>query len=112
MEISSQREPEVCSGMDEIRAEIDRIDRAVVALLGKRFKYVLAASRFKTSQASVRAPERFKAMLLKRREWAADEGLNPDAIERLYSDLVNHFIDEEMRHWEARSAVTAENNGA
>ena len=27
------------------------------------------------------------------------EGLNADAIEKLYQDLVNHFIDEEMKHW-------------
>lgn len=93
--------------MEEIRAEIDQLDQAVIALLGKRFKYVLAAARFKTSQASVRAPERFKAMLLQRRQWAAAEGLNPDAIEKLYSDLVNHFIDEEMKHWQANTSYPA-----
>jgi hypothetical protein len=38
-----------------------------------------------------------------RREWAAAEGLNPDAIEKMYSDLVNHFISEEMKHWQTRS---------
>jgi len=103
MEIHNQRAPEDCSGLDEIRAEIDHLDQAVIALLGKRFKYVLAAAKFKASQASVRAPERFKAMLLQRREWAAAEGLNPDAIEKMYSDLVNHFISEEMKHWQTRS---------
>jgi isochorismate pyruvate lyase len=45
-------------------------------------------------------------MLLTRREWAEVEGLNPDAIEKMYSDLVNHFIAEEMKHWAAHQSDT------
>lgn len=101
MEVSNQLRPDECQGMEDIRREIDRLDRAVIKLLGTRLQYVLAASQFKTSASSVRAPERFKAMLAQRREWAAIEGLSPDAIEKLYSDLVNHFIEEEMKHWKA-----------
>nr|ACN22480.1 hypothetical protein [Klebsiella oxytoca] len=85
--------------MDDIRAEIDLIDRAVVNLIGKRYQYVLSAAKFKTSATAVRAPERFKAMLEKRREWAEQDGLNADAIEQLFSNLVNHFIEEEMQRW-------------
>lgn len=101
MNIENHMEPEACSGMEDIRREIDRIDRAVISMLGKRFNYVIAASKFKTSETSVRAPDRFKAMLEKRREWAQLEGLNPDAIEKMYSDLVNHFIAEEMKRWKS-----------
>jgi isochorismate pyruvate lyase len=100
MEIINRLEPEACSGMEDIRCEIDHLDRAVISLIGKRFKYVMAASKFKTTEASVRAPERFQAMLQKRREWAVSEDLNPDVIEKLYSDLVNHFINEEMKRWQ------------
>ena len=91
--------PEECDSLQEIRAEIDRLDREVIAALGQRFAYVKAAAKFKTGEASVRAEDRFNAMLQQRREWASTEGLNPDAIERLYRDLVNHFIEEEMKHW-------------
>src|SRR3989338_1025398 len=101
MEVKNKLSPDECSSMEDIRGEIDRLDQAVIKLLGLRFKYVLAASKFKTSEASVRAPERFKAMLGKRREWAEAEGLNPDAIEKLYADLVNHFIEEEMQQWKS-----------
>ena len=93
------KSPNQCRNMTEIRAGIDALDRQVIELLGKRFAYVQAASQFKTSETSVKAPERFKAMLQQRRIWAKEEGLNPDAIERLYKDLVNHFIEEEMKHW-------------
>lgn len=99
MNIDNALPPEQCQSMDDIRAEIDRIDRAVVTLIGKRYRYVLAAARFKTSASAVRAPERFKAILATRREWAELEGLSPDAIERMFADLVSHFIEEEMQRW-------------
>ena len=85
--------------MIEIRSEIDALDREIIRLLGRRFAYVQAAAQFKSGEASVRAPERFEAMLQQRRAWAAEEGLSPDAIEKLYRDLVNHFIEEELKRW-------------
>ena len=91
--------PNECRGMQDIRTEIDRIDREVIALIGQRFQYVQAAAPFKTSEATVRAPGRFQAMLQRRRRWAEEEGLAPDAIEKMYSDLVNYFIEEELRTW-------------
>ncbi|HEY9630043.1 MAG TPA: isochorismate lyase [Coleofasciculaceae cyanobacterium] len=97
--------PDECEQMSEIRAEIDRLDRQVIALLGQRFSYVKAAAKFKTSETSVRAPERFQAMLQQRRAWAEEEGLNSDAIEKMYRDLVTHFIDEEMKHWQQTQKV-------
>ena len=93
------KSPEQCENMMDIRTEIDRLDRQVLALLGQRFAYVKAASKFKTSETTVRAPERLQAMLQQRRAWAEEEGLNADAIEKMYQGLVNHFIDEEMKHW-------------
>ena len=106
MEVINRLSPEQCAGMENIRDEIDRLDQAVIKLLGRRFQYVLAAAQFKTSAAAVRAPERFQAMLSRRREWAAAEGLSPDAIEKLYSDLVNHFTAEEITHWQAQQTAS------
>lgn len=106
MELINHLEPEACAGMEDIRREIDTLDHAIIKLLGKRFHYVLAASKFKASATSVRAPERFRTMLVTRREWAEVEGLNPDAVEKMYSDLVNHFILEEMKHWAAHQSET------
>ncbi|MGY4664533.1 isochorismate lyase [Pseudomonas chlororaphis] len=104
MDVIQSRAPEQCAGMEDIRREIDRLDQAVIKLLGERFQYVLAASKFKTSENAVRAPERFRAMLLQRREWAQAEGLSADAIEKLYSDLVQHFIAEELKGWKSAQA--------
>lgn len=91
--------PDECANMEDIRAEIDRIDQDVIALMGKRFKYVQVAAKFKTSRESVKALDRFTAMLRQRRHWAEEEGLSPDVIEKMYSDLVEYFINEEMAKW-------------
>ena len=80
--------PDQCENMADIRAEIDRLDRQVIALLGQRFAYVKAASKFKTSEAAVKAPDRFQSMLQQRRVWAEAEGLNADAIEALYREIL------------------------
>ena len=98
------KKPDECLNMQDIRTEIDAIDRQVIQLLGKRFEYVKAAAPFKTSETGVKAPERFKAMLLQRREWAVAAGLSPDAIEKMYFDLVTHFIEEELNHWKKQSS--------
>lgn len=94
--------PDECSNLQEVRYEIDVIDREVIQALGERFAYVKAAAKFKTSEASVKASERFNAMLQQRRIWAEEVGLNPDVIEKLYRDLVNYFIGEELKHWESK----------
>src|SRR5215471_15045246 len=91
--------PGECKSLVEVRAEIDRIDRALVGLLGERAGYVHAAARFKTSEADVAAPEREAAMLRVRREWARDEDLDADFVEQLYRQLIAYFIERERTHW-------------
>ena len=91
--------PEDCSSIQDIRVEIDRLDRQIIALLGTRFEYVKAAAKFKTSETSVKAPARFESMLEQRRIWAEQENLSPDVVENIYRDLVNYFINEELENW-------------
>jgi isochorismate pyruvate lyase len=91
--------PLECSTLQEVRAEIDRLDRTIIALIGERAGYVHAAARFKTTEAAVAAPDRQKAMWIARREWAAQADLDPDVIEKLYRDLVAYFIVRETEHW-------------
>ena len=91
--------PEQCASIEDVRLGIDSLDREVIALIGRRARYVEAAARFKTGESSVRAPERRKAMLAARRRWAEEEGLSPDAIEAVYETLVTYFVDREMARW-------------
>ena len=101
--MDSTTSPEGCSSLEEVRAQIDRIDEHIVALIGERAGYVKAAARFKASAHDVAAPERFAAMLQARRRWAVREGLSADVVESLYRQLVQYFIAEETAHWHSQS---------
>jgi isochorismate pyruvate lyase len=101
--VRTQKEPEHCVSLADVRAEIDRIDEAIVRALGTRFQYVLRAADFKTDAESVRASERRQAMMRQRRAWAEESGLDADVIEKLYSDLVAYFIQEELRRVRERA---------
>ncbi|MDB5241301.1 MAG: isochorismate-pyruvate lyase [Spirosoma sp.] len=98
------KKPEDCQDMTDIRQAIDTLDQAVISLWARRFEYVKAATKFKANEMAVRAPERFESMIAQRREWAQEQGLNPEVIEGLYRTLVTHFIEEEMKHWQQGSA--------
>jgi isochorismate pyruvate lyase len=84
------------------KKEIDTIDKNIIEWLGNRFEYVKAASKFKTDEAAVKAPERFAAMLIQRRKWAEENELSPDVIEKMFRDLVGYFIDQELKNWKNR----------
>jgi len=96
------RTPSACTSIDDIRGAIDHIDRQVVNLIGQRAEYVRAAVRFKRSQAEVQADDRVRQMLDQRRQWAQQDRLDPDLIEALYRQLVQHFVREEMIQWKQR----------
>jgi isochorismate pyruvate lyase len=91
--------PDECASIEDVRRGIDALDREVVALIGRRARYVEAASQFKSGEDAVRAPERRKAMLEARRQWAEEEGLSPEVIEDVYETLVSYFVDREMDRW-------------
>ena len=89
---------EKCTSIDEIRAAIDMIDRQVIELLGKRFGYVKAVVGFKKpTEESIIAQERFDSVISSRRDMAAENGLDADLIERIYRELLGHFIGEELK---------------
>lgn len=94
-----RNEARTCGTLDEVRAEIDRIDRAIVRLLGERAGYVRQAGRFKTSEQAVRAPDRRQRMQAKRRAWAEADGLDPAFVERLFDAVTEHFIGRELDDW-------------
>jgi isochorismate pyruvate lyase len=89
--------PDDCASIEEIRYEIDVIDRELITALGRRFDYVKAIVKFKANREEVLAPERYNAVLQQRRVWAAEAGLDPDVIEQMYRNLIAYFIDEEMK---------------
>lgn len=94
----TKKEPHECQSIADVRNEIDTIDHEIVTLLGQRFKYVKEVVKYKEkTPESIIAADRREAVIKQRRIWADENGLNADMIEKLYRDLIQHFIDEEMK---------------
>lgn len=88
--------PAGCTTMTEVRAGVDDVDRAIVALLARRFGYMDAAARIKPDRASVRDEWRKADVLAKVDAIAAAAGIDSDLVTRLYEDLIETSIAYEM----------------
>ena len=89
--------PQECDTIMDIRNEIDNLDHQIIEIIGKRFMYVKEIVRFKSNEEDVIARKRYEEVLLKRREWAENQDLNPEIIESIYKTLIQYFIDEQMK---------------
>ena len=95
-------DPVACRTMAEVRAGVDATDRALVALLVRRFGYMDAAARIKPERAHVRDEARKAQVIANARAAAAAAGLPADAIAALWNDLVEASIAYEFAAFDAR----------
>lgn len=88
--------PEDCTSMAQIRAEIDRLDEALVKLFAERAGYIDRAAEIK---AEVDLPARIEArveeVVANVRRHAVAEGLPPDLVEKLWRRLIDWSIARE-----------------
>ena len=93
------KKPGECSSLEDIRYEIDLLDKEMVNLLGRRLGYVLAAAAFKKDEEDIPAPDRVRSMLAQRRTWARDCGLAEDFVEKLFIHITDWYIATQIGHW-------------
>lgn len=73
----------------ETRELIDDLDRELVRLVARRSELAARAGRVKGERAlPVRDPARERAVLDERRAWAEAEGIDQDAVARLFEELM------------------------
>ena len=89
------RKAKDCGNMEEVRAEIDRIDQALVDLIGERFTFVERAWQLKRSPAEARVPWRIQQVIDRVRARAAEQGLPPHLVEALWRQMIGWFIQYE-----------------
>lgn len=85
-----------CRDIREIREAIDEIDYQILASFGKRQEYVKEIVKFKTDPNGIVARDRQLELLQKRREWAAESGLDADLFEEIYKMLINWNVQKEL----------------
>jgi isochorismate pyruvate lyase len=89
------RKAEDCADMEQVRAEIDRIDVALVDLIGERFSYVDRAWQLKRSPAEARVPWRIQQVINRVRARAKEKGLPPELTEALWRQMIGWFVQYE-----------------
>lgn len=93
---------EPCKSLDEVRANLDRIDRVMIGLIAERGRYVREAARFKSSEDAVRAPARVEQVIAKVRAHAEVLGSDPRIAETVYRAMIDAFIQAELEDWRAQ----------
>jgi isochorismate pyruvate lyase len=90
--------PEVasCSSLEEVRSNIDRIDRQIVELLAERGSYVKQVVQFKKTPGDVRAPKRAQQVMAKVKSLAAELGADASVTEQVYQTMIRSFVEAEM----------------
>lgn len=90
-----------CQSMDEVRAEIDRIDRRLVALIAERQRYIEAAARIKERESDIRLEWRIDDVVAKVLSAAEREGLSKRIAEPVWREMIDRCIEHEHLTWRA-----------
>ncbi|MEM7750318.1 MAG: chorismate mutase [Pseudomonadota bacterium] len=92
----ANKAPQECQDMDDVRAEIDRLDTALVELIGERFGYVERAWQIKLQENSAaNVPWRNQQVVDRVRAKADAVGVPADLCEALWRQMIGWFIQYE-----------------
>lgn len=86
-----------CNSLNEVRENIDKIDREIVALLAARGRFVTEAASFKKTKSEVKAPTRVEQVISKVTALAQEQGANPAVVESVYRAMISAFIEAELK---------------
>ena len=104
---SGAEAPEACATMPEVRRGVDEVDRALVALLALRQRYMDAAAHIKPDRASVRDEARIEEVVANVLAEARRRGLSHSIAEPVWRLLIERSIAHELEAWDAARAGSA-----
>ncbi|MFU8897865.1 chorismate mutase [Roseinatronobacter thiooxidans] len=92
------RLPSECRNMAELRVQIDRLDRQLIALLAERAGYIDRAAQLKPAEGlPARIGARVNEVKANVRAEAVAKGLDPDLAEGVWSQLIDWSIAREEK---------------
>lgn len=100
---SHDRPPGRCENMTQLRAEIDRIDTALVRLLSERQRYIERAAEIKSDRNVVRDQARIEDVIGKVLAEARKAGLSAEIAEPVWRTLVECSIALEIKAFDKRN---------
>lgn len=91
-----------CTNMAEVRAGVDHVDRALIALLAQRFAYMDAAARIKPERGAMRDEGRKAQVIANACAEARAVGIPESVIADLWERLVEASIAYELVAFDRR----------
>lgn len=88
---------EKCDSLEQARDRIDQLDQELIEMIATRQFYIDQAVRFKRTAEDVQSPERVQQVINKVREQAIQLHTDPDLVEKIYREMIQHFIQRELR---------------
>lgn len=92
-----------CADMDAVRAQIDRVDEALVDLIAERWSYVDRIWMLKDTPEQATVPWRIQQVVDKVRARAAEQGVPPELVEALWRQMIGWGIQYEEEKIRQRS---------
>ena len=93
---------ESCTSMAEVRVGVDALDRALVAMLAERQRYMDAAARLKPTRDRVHDAARIEDVVAKVKASARDAGLSEAIAEPVWRTLIDRCIAYEFEAFDRR----------
>jgi isochorismate pyruvate lyase len=87
--------PAECQTKEDVRAEIDRIDQALISLFAERHRYVTRMAQIKTDPHEANDPARIAVVIDKQRKRAAELDLDEDQAALIWTTLIDWNINYE-----------------
>jgi isochorismate pyruvate lyase len=87
--------PADCMSKEDVRAELDRIDQALLTLFAERHGYVTRMAEIKTDPHEAFDKARIDAILAKQRKRAEELGLDEDQAELIWKTLIDWNVNYE-----------------
>ncbi|RYE85617.1 MAG: chorismate mutase [Hyphomicrobiales bacterium] len=87
--------PAECQTKEDVRAEIDRIDRELLSLFAERHRYVTRMAQIKTDPHEAFDPVRIEAVIARLRSRAEQLELDEDQAELIWRTLINWNVNYE-----------------
>ena len=89
------KSPAECATKEDVRAELDRIDQALLTLFAERHRYVTRMAEIKTDPHEAHDPVRINAILAKQHKRAEEMGLDGDQAELIWKTLIDWNVNYE-----------------
>ncbi len=96
-----------CHTMAEVRSEIDRIDRALVALLAERLTYIEQAGHIKDERSAVRDEARIEDVVAKVVAEGEKTGLPRRIADPHWRLLIEKSIEHEFTVFDGKAKKSA-----